>query len=67
MILNHGHYLKKDQYGREVFDYRAYEDDEQMQILSQTRQNLKRNCLASHNRGLLSFIKRLRRTRVCTK
>lgn len=63
-------YLTKDAYGNEVFDVRAYEDNEQMEILSQmsrSTQDLKRNCMVAHNRGIFSFLKRLRRNPVHTK
>ena len=61
-------YCKKDAFGRETFDHRAYEDNEQMQILSQmtqSSQNLKRNCLASHN--IFSFLKRNKSPSVHTR
>ena len=52
-------YCKKDIYGRETFDHQAYEDDEQMQILSQMSQlgkKEKTRCLSSHS--IFSFLKR---------
>ena len=53
-------YYRKDIYGRETFDHVAYEDNEQMQILSQNAraQGLKKKCLASHN--IFSFLKRIK-------
>lgn len=51
-------YCTIDDYGREVFDRRAYDDDEQMRILSQMRQEeqMKKSRVTSH--GILSFFRR---------
>ena len=53
-------YYTKDAYGREVFDRRAYDDDEQMRILSQMRreEQLKKSRVASHS--IFSFFRRKR-------
>ena len=48
-------YCKKDSFGRETFDHRAYEDNEQMQILSQMNKS-KKGHLMSHR--ILSFFRR---------
>ena len=40
-------YYTKDAFGREVFDRRAFDDDEQMRILSQMHQERKKHKLAS--------------------
>ena len=54
-MMVYEHYLKKDQLGNDIFDHQAYEDNEQMQILSQIS-HPKRDCVVSHR--LFPFFRR---------
>lgn len=50
-------YLRKDAYGRETFDIRAYDDDMQMKELARMREEKKQRSISS--RGLKNKIARL--------
>ena len=42
-MMTTSHYFRKDKYGREFFDYRAYDDDEQMKELKKKYLKNKKN------------------------
>ena len=56
MITNQdSRYLKKDEFGYEVFNYRAYEDDEQMNELARMREERRKLVPAVLKNSLLRF------------
>lgn len=51
-------YMRKDLLGTDVFDHRAYEDNEQMRVLSQMRESSKKDKKDSLSHHFLSFFRR---------
>ena len=56
-MMTTSRYFRKDKYGREFFDYRAYDDDEQMKELKKISQEQQKRKVAFG--GIKGCLKRL--------